>query len=413
MPAEKERREQAIAIIRSSFASFGYQEIETPALEDVARLTSGLGGENEKMIFAVLRRGLDPAAPLLPRNAVDLGLRFDLTLPLARFVATNAGVLGDVSRVMQIAPVWRAERPQKGRFRQFMQCDIDIIGEPSTLGESELIVATSAALRALGIKDAYVRLNDREILYGLLEACGLDQPLFDRTLIVVDKLDKIGVDGVATELTTKLGVSDQSATALRRLLEQFADRDQTDTDGILALLPATVPTAARERMIAIRDAVTTGDERIQLRLDVSLVRGMGYYTGPIFEIGHPASSSSVAGGGRYDRMIGRFLRRDIPACGFSIGFERILDLLDLPEDAQAGVALLYDDTCPTGRLLQAQVALVEAGYKVRLVRAAKRRATQLGRLYEDGIRFIVRAADIQDVTRLPLSPLTPPRPGIE
>ena len=405
MPDEKEFRERAIGSIRGTYAAFGYREIETPALEDLSRLASGQGGDNEKMLFSVLRRGLDDSQPVLPSEAVDLGLRFDLTLPLARFVASNYGAVTDVLRIIQIAPVWRAERPQKGRYRQFTQCDIDVIGEPGIVAEVELIVATVAALKNLGVSNSFVRLNDREILYGILRGCGFEPDSFDRGLISVDKLDKIGADAVVAELVAKVGVDELSANRLGDLLKEFdALPDKSDFAAVAALLPDAVPAAAVEKATAIRDAVALADADIEVRFDISLVRGMGYYTGPIFELGHPSLGSSIAGGGRYDKMIGRFAKRDIPACGFSIGFERILDLIDLPGVQSEKVAVLYDATVPEGRLIRRQKALVDSGYTARLVRRPKRVAATLERLRGEGFRYFVEMSD--ENTEPELRPLT-------
>lgn len=387
LPNEKEFRERAIAIIRDTYANFGYREIETPAIEDISRLTSGQGGDNEKMLFTILRRGLEPNEPVKPVDAVDLGLRYDLTLPLARYVASNAGSLDPVVRVIQIAPVWRAERPQKGRYRQFTQCDIDIVGEPSIVAEVELIVATVTALSKLGIRDSYVRLNDREILYGILEGCGFSTDLNDRSLIVVDKLDKIGPDAVVRELVEKVGIDDVKAKRLGELLRQFDEiDDKADFEAVRSLLPSTVSETAVEKAFAIRDAIHRANPMIKAEFDISLVRGMGYYTGPIFELGHPTLSHSIAGGGRYDKMIGRFGKSDIPACGFSIGFERILDLIHLPSVDENRVALFYRGDGNEGELVRQQMRLIEQGYSVRLVPQPKRMAATLDRLSAEGFK---------------------------
>ena len=262
-------------------------------------------------------------------DLADLGLRFDLTVPLARFYATNRADLPNVFRAIQIAPVWRAERPQKGRYRQFVQADIDIIGEPGPLAEVELITATSATLSALGLNGCTIRLNDRRILFGLLDYCGVAPERRESALITIDKLDKIGVSGVVAELSE---FGPDSAAVLGGFLEKIEPHlagggVPLTTPDILSVLPDGIDPEAVASLETIANALTELPDGVQVRFDPTLVRGMGYYTGTIFEIAHPESGSSVGGGGRYDGMIGRFLGTDVPAAGFSIGFERIVDLL--------------------------------------------------------------------------------------
>jgi histidyl-tRNA synthetase len=406
LPADKAVREGVMAAIRESFASYGYREIETPVAEDLDRLTSGQGGDNEKLVFRILRRGLDPDAAVLVSEAADLGLRFDLTVPLARFYATHRAELPAVFRSVQIAPVWRAERPQKGRYRQFTQCDIDVLGEASDLAEVELISATLATLQRIGIPGASVRINDRRILLGLLDACGFPPESHLQVLIVVDKLDKVGVAGVADELRAG-GGGGPAVDRLLELLEDLAaagpadtdrsDTDRSDTDSFdtdsfdatLALLPGAVagPAAGLAR---IREAVQRASPGARLIADPTLVRGMGYYTGPIFELSHPSSSGSVGGGGRYDGMIGRLSGTDVPACGFSIGFERIVGLVDPARFASGRrqVALVYESAperaAPTGILVGWQRHLIEGGANVRLVARTRHLARLLDGLAGEG-----------------------------
>jgi histidyl-tRNA synthetase len=385
LPAEKAVREGVMGAIRASFASFGYREIETPVAEDLARLTSGQGGDNEKLIFRILKRGLDPEASVVVADAADLGLRFDLTVPLARFYATHRAELPAVFRSIQMAPVWRAERPQRGRFRQFTQCDIDVLGEASDLAEVELITATLATLDRIGIPGASVRINDRRVLIGMLDACGFDPAIHAQVLITVDKLDKVGVGGVADEL--RAAAADTSATdRLVALLELLGatengatdDGDAARFDAVLALLPLAVAGPAAG-LVHIRDAVLAASPGARLIADPTLVRGMGYYTGPIFELSHPSSPGSVGGGGRYDGMIGRLSGHEVPGCGFSIGFERIVGLVD-PARFGSGrhqVALIYDGVAP-GVLVAWQRRLIADGANVRLVP----RTRNMGRLLE-------------------------------
>ncbi len=399
LPAEKARRERVLDVIRSTYRAHGFDEIETPVMEDSDRLHAGLGGDNEKLAFGVLKRGLKPedlAAASVnrePLDLVDLGLRFDLTVPLARFYATHRASLPAVFRSIQVAPVWRAERPQKGRYRQFVQCDIDIIGEPGIAAEAELLTATLATVDALGLGDASIRINDRRLLIGMLEGFGFAASEQDAVLITIDKLDKIAQDGVIAELRER-GVTAAAVDAL----EEFFRRPTTmeflpfGEAAIRKALPADPDAAAVADLAALGEAV--GPER--LAFDPFLVRGMGYYTGPIFELAHPSVEYSLGGGGRYDGMIGRFLGSEVPATGFSLGFERLVELVDL-QDAAAGesIALVYEAGVPTGSLLRIQRGLIAEGARVRLVARPKNVKPLLDALAADGFtRFaFVLAAD--------------------
>jgi histidyl-tRNA synthetase len=411
LPRDKARREHALRIIRSVYSDFGFDEIETPVVEDFARLHSGLGGDNEKLAFTVLKRGLTPADAAAAAESgsldslADLGLRFDLTVPLARFYATHRAELPPVFRALQIAPVWRAERPQKGRYRQFMQCDIDIIGEAGLLAEIELISATSAVLSALGLTGCRVRINDRRLLTGMLDAFGFDLAEHPGVLITVDKLDKVGTAGVLAELRER----DATAAAVDRLEEFFA-RPATDAQPfgeaqIRSQLPAGVDDAVIAELATIGEAAQ-GDSTPVL-FDPFLVRGMGYYTGPIFEIEHPELGYSLGGGGRYDGMIGRFLGQDVPATGFSIGFERIVDLLDLSEETGAeSVALVYDRDVAPATLLALKSDLVAGGRRVRLEKRAKNLKALLDRVTGEGFgSFAFVTAATASVGDLEIKPL--------
>ncbi|MGN6445757.1 histidine--tRNA ligase [Amnibacterium sp.] len=385
LPAEKAKREHALSVIRAVYRSHGFDEIEAPALEDYDRLHAGLGGDNEKLSFSVLKRGIGPeewaAAPDVEALA-DLGLRYDLTVPLARFYATNQAALPPVFRAVQIGPVWRAERPQRGRYRQFVQCDIDILGEPGPIAELELIGATSAALDALGLEGASVRINDRRILTRLLLTWGVEAESAAQALITIDKLDKIGVAGVVAELG-------QQGVDTAGLDEAFGELATAGWD-LAVDPPAWLDVPAYTDLLALKDALP----EVDLVFDPTLVRGMGYYTGTIFEIAHPSSTSSLGGGGRYDGMIGRFLGRDVPAVGFSIGFERIVDLLPDRTSGTTATALLHDADVPAAVLLAAKRRVQEDGGRVRLERARKNRRAQLDALAADGFtRFALVTAD--------------------
>ncbi|MGR0318337.1 histidine--tRNA ligase [Agromyces sp. ZXT2-3] len=382
LPAEKARREHALSVIRGVYATHGFDEIETPVMEDSSRLHAGLGGDNEKLAFAVMKRGITPddlAAAATSGDALslaDLGLRYDLTVPLARFYATHRAALPPVFRAIQIAPVWRAERPQKGRYRQFVQCDIDIIGEAGPLAELELLTATVATLDALGLEGCRIRLNDRRILAGILGSWGVPDDLRERALITIDKLDKIGPDGVAAELATigvdRAGVADelrQLAAAGWHLADDLSD------------VPAWLDLDAFHDLVALRDALPG----TPVDFDPTLVRGMGYYTGTIFEIAHPDHGYSLGGGGRYDHMIGRFLGQEVPACGFSIGFERIVDLLAVRDEGRPrSVVLVHDSDVAPGELLTLKHELVASGTRVRFERRVKNLRGLLDRVSADG-----------------------------
>lgn len=407
LPTEKARRERVLATVRSVYRAHGFDEIETPVVEDAARLFSGLGGDNEKLAYAVMKRGLtadDLAAAATPLDLADLGLRFDLTVPLARFYASNRAQLPTVFRAIQIAPVWRAERPQKGRYRQFVQCDIDIIGEPGIVAEVELITATAAALDALGVPGCSIRINDRRILTSMLTALGFDAESHAAVLISLDKLDKVGTAGVVAELTGR-GMPAAALTALQAVPAFAAFGPEASThaapaaaqaltvDSIAAVLPSGVDEQALADLAGIAAAVAASSA-VPLVFDPFLVRGMGYYTGPIFEVAHPELGYSLGGGGRYDGMIGRFLGADVPATGFSLGFERLIDLVELDAGDEASAsALLYDADVELGALMALKAQLVAGGARVRLLQRPKNMKAALDQLAAEGFaRFAVVAA---------------------
>ena len=422
LPADKARRERILGIIRHSYAAHGFDEIETPVMEESDRLHAGLGGDNEKLAYAVMKRGLtsdDLAAATEPLDLADLGLRFDLTVPLARFYATHRGQLPTVFRSIQIAPVWRAEKPQKGRYRQFVQCDIDIIGEAGPIAEVELLSATAATLDALGLEGCIIRVNDRRLLVSALTILGFAPEQHEGVLITLDKLDKIGQDGVITELRER-GFPEQPVTAL----EQFFRRPMTmeylsfGEAAIRKFLPQGVDPVAVAELAAIGLAVeegrSSGHDSLGTQLiqfDPWLVRGMGYYTGAIFEVMHPSLGYSLGGGGRYDGMIGRFLGTDVPAAGFSFGFERIVDLVNLAEldgaDAPAAVALVHDDDVPPATLVVLQAALVGQGTRARLERKPRNMSPLLDQLSRSGFTayaFVDAAATSETLDFRPIAP---------
>lgn len=384
LPTDKTHRDEVLARIVASYTKHGFTAIETPVMEDIARLTSGMGGDNEKLAFRIQKRGLKPenlqkaAASGDASGLADLGLRYDLTVPLSRFYASHAAELPSVFRSIQTAPVWRAERPQKGRYRQFVQCDIDIIGEPSALAEVELLAASADTFAALGIDGVEFRVNDRRILEGLLAGFGFDTSTWPSVLISIDKLDKIGIDGVVTELGAANIHDTASVEALRGFLADVEASGLPRLSGaaVGALVGARAIGDAAQAGIANLDTIASAIGALPhppaLIFDPTLVRGMGYYTGTIVEAAHPSSSSSVGGGGRYDGMVGRFLGRDVPACGFSIGFERIVDLVAPSTSGASGIVLVYDGGTPLDRLVGLKQGFVDGGARVRLEKRPKR-----------------------------------------
>jgi histidyl-tRNA synthetase len=392
LPADTAVRDHVLSSITAVYNRYGYQRIETPALEDISRLSSGQGGDNEKLVFEVLKRGL-PAeieAGTRVRDLVDLGLRYDLTVPLTRFYGANQAKLPTPFRSLQVGPVWRAERPQRGRYRQFYQCDIDMIGEPTVLAEAELIEATSEALAAVGLDGVTVRICDRRFLSALASASGVPDQAEAGFFITLDKLDKIGWDGVRAELAagglpaevitkavdTIVSLQDQSAG---KLADALADALPGLSEELAGDLSATA--AALDRLSAERP--------LSWQFDPTLVRGMGYYTGQIFEVARPDLPFSLAGGGRYDKLIGRWLGRDVPAVGFSIGFERIVDLLETVESRDA-VAVLAESDVPAADVLAVARDLREQGRQVvEVVRRSGKFGSQLKRLETAGFTGFV------------------------
>ncbi|WP_344071456.1 histidine--tRNA ligase [Microbacterium sediminicola] len=414
LPADKLRRERVLALIRAVYRSHGFDEIETPVVEDYARLHAGIGGDNEKLAYNVLRRGLDAdgirAAADDPAALSDLGLRYDLTVPLARFFASHRAELPTVFRAIQIAPVWRAERPQKGRYRQFVQCDIDIIGDATSRAETELIVASLDAVDALGLEGAQVRVNDRRALEAMLAHFGFAPEEQSGVLITIDKLDKIGPAGVVAELRER-GADEGAVAAFEAFLSRPVD-GQTLPFGegqIRAALPDGVGDEVVAHLVGIGDAVSAarGEGEVPLVFDPFLVRGMGYYTGTIFELAHPSVGYSLGGGGRYDGMIGRFLGQQVPAVGFSLGFERLVDLLDAGSDAdEDAVVLIHDRDVPLAELVAAKAALVRVGSRVRLEQRTKNLKALLDRAAADGYTSFAILAAGADPGALELKPLS-------
>lgn len=421
LPADKARRERVLAVIRDRYRVHGFDEIETPVMEEYSRLHAGIGGDNEKLAYNVLKRGLDADAVRSAADdqaqLTDLGLRYDLTVPLARFYATNRGQLPTVFRSIQIAPVWRAERPQKGRYRQFMQCDIDIMGDASARAESELIVATLDTLDALGLEGGSVRINDRRVLDWMLDTFGFTPEERPSVLITIDKLDKVGTSGVIAELRER-GAAASAVDAF----EAFLTRPMTmeynpyGERQIRKFLPGDSPDEVVAHLVAIGEAVAaarsvsgageTALADIPLVFDPFLVRGMGYYTGTIFELAHPSVDYSLGGGGRYDGMIGRFLGQDVPAVGFSIGFERLVDLVEIADEgARTAVVLVHDRDVPESELLAHKAALIASGSRVRLEQRTKNLKALLERAAADGYTSFATLAAGAEPGTLEVKPL--------
>ena len=355
-PREMEIRDYVIGLIKETYGKFGFSSIETPCVEHIENLSSKQGGENEKLIFKILKRGekLKLETAQCEADLVDGGLRYDLTVPLSRYYSNNANELPAPFKALQMGNVWRADRPQRGRYRQFMQCDIDILGEPSILAEIELILATSTLVGKLDFENFTIRINDRRILKAMAAYSGFAPESYDTVFIILDKMDKIGLEGVAEELK-KEGFPEEAVQKYLGLFEKVTG-DLAGVRFLRGTLAGVLEEAVAsdlETIIESVEAVKTA--KFNIVFDPTLVRGMSYYTGPIFEISIDGFGGSVGGGGRYDEMIGRFTGNQTPACGFSIGFERIVMLLlekdfRIPGKAEK-TAFLIEKGMPKEKLL--------------------------------------------------------------
>ena len=395
LPREERLRQKALASIRETYAAFGFDEVETPAVEHIENLTGKEGGENEKLIFRVMKRGAELERALEKGDELaDSGLRYDLTLPLARLYAANKDSLPAPFKALQMGPVWRADRPQKGRFRQFTQCDIDILGDGSCLAEIELISATSLMLTKLvsgtEAEKFTVHVNDRRILRAMALYAGFSEDRLDLVFILLDKLDKIGRDGVKDEMVRE-GFDEAAAEKYLSLFHR--EKTGSVAEFCAFLSDSGLDPSIPENLDTILACVRAGaPKNAAFVFDPTLVRGMGYYTGPIFEVTLDAYSFSIAGGGRYDKMIGRFAGQDTPACGFSIGFERIITVLgDMEQKGSKapgdGVALLVEPGAD-GALMQkvfADAAALRAeGRRVTVLPLKKNAKFQIDVLMEEG-----------------------------
>ena len=394
LPSEMQLRDYCIGIIKKTYAEFGFTSIETPCVESLANLNSKQGGENEKLIFKVMKRGekLNLETAKEENDLTDSGLRYDLTVPLVRFYANHANELPAPFKALQMGNVWRADRPQKGRYRQFMQCDIDILGEPSNLAEIELILATTTTLGNLGFKDFKIRINDRRILKAMASYSGFPEEKFDDVFITLDKMDKIGLDGVKEELI-KDGYDAGSVEKYIELFELIGEKSGIDALRAVAdKIKDNLDAEVSEGLTEIIDSVEkTKSAQFEMVFDPTLVRGMSYYTGTIFEVSMPQYGGSCGGGGRYDKMVGKFLGQDTPAYGFSIGFERIIMIMmdegfKIP-GASKKVAFLIEKGIKGDRLAEiiseAQKERAE-GKQVLVVRMNKNKKFQKQNLTEQG-----------------------------
>ena len=400
LPKEMEIRNYVMNMIRETYGKFGFSAIETPCVEHIENLSSKQGGENEKLIFKILKRGekLKLAEAEKESDLVDSGLRYDLTVPLSRYYSNNANELPAPFKALQMGSVWRADRPQRGRYRQFTQCDIDILGEPSNLAEIELITATTTTIGRLGFENFEIRINERRILKAMAAYSGFAEEDYDSVFITLDKMDKIGVDGVASELAQD-GYPQENIDKyldLFKLLEQT--RDVTEGVNLLSeKLGEYLDEEVVTNMTEIATAVNaTKGAKFELVFDPTLVRGMSYYTGTIFEISMPELGAACGGGGRYDKMIGKFTGNDVPACGFSIGFERIILLLmesgfKIPESPKK-VAYLVEKKYPADKLVDVMNQAKDAranGQQVLVVRMNKNKKFQKEQLMKEGYEEFV------------------------
>ena len=395
LPEEMQIRDYVQQVIKETYRSFGFTPIETPCMENIANLSNKQGGENEKLIFKVMKRGekLKVAEAKEEADLVDFGMRYDLTVPLSRFYANHANDLPTPFKALQIGSVWRADRPQRGRYRQFTQCDIDILGEPSNLAEIELITATTTTIGRLGFKNFEIRINERRILKAMAAYSGFEEKDYDSIFITLDKMDKIGLEGVAAELGEE-GYAKESIDKYLELFELLKDRKDV-AEGVAFLkdkLGDFLDQEVADSLTEIATAVNaTKNAEFTLVFDPTLVRGMSYYTGTIFEIAMPELGAACGGGGRYDKMIGKFTGNDVPACGFSIGFERIILLLmesgfKIPERPKR-VAYLVEKKYPAEKLVDVMKQAKEArenGQQVLVVRMNKNKKFQKEQLSKEG-----------------------------
>ena len=396
LPKEMEVRDYVIHLIKETYSTFGFSSIETPCVEHIENLSNKQGGENEKLIFKIMKRGekLKLETAQSENDLVDGGLRYDLTVPLSRYYSNAANELPSPFKALQMGNVWRADRPQRGRYRQFMQCDIDILGEPTHLAEIELILATTTLLGKLDFKNFTIRINDRKILKAMAAYSGFAEEDYDNVFIILDKMDKIGIDGVASELEAN-GYGKENIDKYLELFKEITN----DVEGVryckekLAGYLDEATADGLEMIITSVENVKEAD--FKMKFDPTLVRGMSYYTGTIFEIAMDEFGGSVGGGGRYDEMIGKFTGQPTPACGFSIGFERIILLLlergfEVP-DSREKKAYLIEKGMPAEGMLKILTAAKEeraAGKQVQIAVMKINKKFQKEQLVSEGYHDI-------------------------
>jgi histidyl-tRNA synthetase len=422
LPEDVRRREHVIGVIADVYRRYAFEPLETPAVENIETLMGKYGEEGDRLIFKILKRGEEGKQT----GEADLALRYDLTVPLARVAAEYRGKLPRVFKRYQVQPVWRADRPQKGRFREFYQCDVDVIGSTSVVVEAELCAAVSDVLERLGFADFTIRLNDRRVLSAVLDRAGIDGPLHGTALVAVDKLDKIGRDGVRTELVAR-GVAEAAADALLGLFGRVTALAAAGGDANAAVLatlreflgvpnpvgqgfsPANPvgqgvspgePQLALESLDAILSLSRSTSAAPHLRLDPSLARGLSYYTGAIMEIAVPDLAGSLGGGGRYDGLVGMFSGEQVPACGFSLGLERILVVMQERGMFPPGVTAVAADVLVTqwsreraGEALGLARELRGAGLRVDVYPEADKLGKQFKYAASRGVRFVVVCGD--------------------
>ena len=397
MPMEMEIRDYVIGLIKETYRSFGFCSVETPCVEHIENLSSKQGGENEKLIFKILKRGeklkIDEAKEEI--DLVDGGLRYDLTVPLSRYYSNNANDLPNPFKALQMGNVWRADRPQRGRYRQFMQCDIDILGESTILAEIELILATTTLLGKLDFENFTIRINDRRILKAMAAYSGFPESDYDKVFIILDKMDKIGLDGVKEELIGE-GYDASSVEKYLKLFETVTN----DVSGV-RYIKDTLGDFLDEEIASnletiIKTVESSKSASFKMSFDPTLVRGMSYYTGPIFEISMDEFGGSVGGGGRYDEMIGKFTGNQTPACGFSIGFERIVMLLLEREykvpTSKIKIAYLVEKNMPDEKMMAIfEKAKAEriSGKQVNIAIMKKNKKFQKEQMMQDGYEEFV------------------------
>jgi histidyl-tRNA synthetase len=396
LPGEFRKRQELLRRIRETYEAFGFEGMDTPAMENLRVFLGKGGGENEKLMFHVLKRGadLERARAAADGELSDLALRFDLTVPLARYYATHRSELPAVFKRYQFGPVWRAERAQHGRYREFVQCDVDVLGSASMAVEAEVILATATALARLGFTDLRVRLNSRPLLYVLVRAAGVPADLVGAAIIGIDKLDKERPDAVRDELVRK-GIA---APAVDALLDLYGQTRELEGEALLGAVAARAGVEGADQLVAIREIVelTPALPSGRLVFDPFLARGMDYYTGPIFEVAADGVPFSLAGGGRFDDLIERLAGVKVPACGFSIGFERVFVVMEerglfasAARAADVLVALASGDVA--GDALRLAATLRESGIRVDVFPHATKLGAQFELAERKGIPFAIVA----------------------